>query len=151
MSGTDFVFNIAKGKWGYYAGLPAANDALIIIPLETTGLETDAILRDKDTFTDVVLGTTNEQTTLGRKTVTAAVSYATDDTNDKTWVDITTDPVWTASAGNAIAKLVVCYDPDTTGGTDTDLIPLFCLSCDFTPDGSDLTAVINASGIGQAT
>jgi hypothetical protein len=150
MSGTDFVFNIAKGKIAYYGGLPAANDAFIVIPLETSGLETDAVLKDKDTFTDVISGATNEQTTMGRKTTTA-VSVTVDDTNDKVVIDITTDPVWTACTGNAIAKLVVCYDPDTTGGTDADLVPLFCLSCDITPDGSDFTAVINASGVGQAT
>jgi hypothetical protein len=45
----DFVFNIAKGKVAYYATLPAANDALIVIPIESSGVESDATLRDYDT------------------------------------------------------------------------------------------------------
>jgi len=97
----DLVFNIAKGKVAYYAGLPAAADALIAIPLETSGLETDAVLRDKDTFADVVAGTTNEQTTMGRKTL-ASVTVTVDDTNDRVDVDAA-DITWTAATGNAVS------------------------------------------------
>jgi hypothetical protein len=53
------------------------------------------------------------------------------------------DITWTAATGNAISAIVICYDPDTTTGTDSDLIPL--VKCDFpiTPDGSDVTATVN--------
>lgn len=144
----DFVFNIAKGYWGYYASLPATNDALIAIPLEASGIETDAVLKDKDTFADVVSGTTNEQTTLGRKTL-ASVTNTVNDTSDKRILDCA-DVVWTATAGNAVSDVVVCYDPDTTAGTDADLVPLFLFDCAFTPDSTDFTAVINAAGLAEA-
>lgn len=144
----DFIFNVAKGIWGYYAGLPGTNDALIMIPIEASGVESDAVLKDKDTFADVVSGSTNEQTTLGRKTL-ASITNTVNDTTDKRILDCA-DVTWNATAGNAVSDVVVCYDPDTTSGTDADLIPLFWFDSSFTPDGTDFTAIINASGLAEA-
>lgn len=137
----DFVFNTALGMIGYYATLPAANDALIAIPLEAAGLETDTVLRDKDTLTDILSGTTNEQTTLGRQTLTA-VTTAVDDTADQFTID-SANLTWTDTAGPAIGAILVCYDPDTTTGTDTTLVPLLKFDAAMTPDGTDLLATVN--------
>lgn len=144
----DFVFNIAKGKIAYYASLPAANDALIVVALQTTGLGTDAVLKDDDTLAQVLTHAT-EQTTMGRKTL-AGVAASVDDAND--WVDVTaTNPVWTAATGNAVSKLVICYDPDTTTGTDADLVPLSAHDFVVTPNGGDITATISAPGFARAS
>lgn len=138
----SFVFNVAKGMVGYYATLPATNDALIAIPLETTGLESDAVLIDKDTFADVVSGTTNEQTTLTRKTLTGVTSTV-NDTDDRRDIDAA-DITWTAPGGNAVGAIVVCYDGDTTGGTDANLIPLTCHTVTWNPaDGIDTTWTVS--------
>ena len=136
----NIVFSVALGRLAYYASLPAANDALILVPLEASGLETDAVLRDKDTLTDVVAGTTNEQTTIGRKTL-ASVTVTVDDTNDRVALDAA-DVTWTSPTGNAIGAVVICYDPDTTGGTDADLIPLTKHDLTWTPDGNSFTLAI---------
>ncbi len=136
----DVVFNIALGKVKYYAELPAANDALIVIPLESSGLEADATLKDYDDVAALLAGTTNEQTTAGRKTVTS-VSVTVDDTNNRVDIDIA-DQTWTGLTGNAIGALLIAYDPDTTGGTDSSLIPLTKHDWTITPDGSDVTATI---------
>ncbi|MFD9564359.1 hypothetical protein [Streptomyces sp. NPDC059994] len=136
----NICFNIALGRLAYYASLPAANDALILVPLESSGLETDAVLRDKDDLAAVVAGTTNEQTTVGRKTL-ASVTVTVDDTNDRVALDAA-DVTWTAPTGNAIGAVVICYDPDTTGGTDTDLIPLTKHDVTWTPDGNNFTVTI---------
>lgn len=136
----DMVFNIAKGRVAYYATLPAANDALIVIPIESSGVESDATLRDYDTVSALLAAANNEQSTMGRKTVTS-VTVTVDDTNDRVDVDIA-DQVWTAATGNAISDLLIAYDPDTTGGTDADLIPLTWHDFAITPDGSDVTATI---------
>lgn len=136
----DLTFNIAKGKLAYYAGLPAANDALIIIPLEATGLEADATLKDYDDVAALIAGTTNEQTTMGRKTVTS-VTVTIDDVNDRVDIDIA-DQVWTAATGNALGALLIAYDPDTTTGTDSTLVPQTKHDFAVTPDGSDLTATV---------
>ena len=114
----DLVFNIAKGKFAYYAGLPAAADALIAVPIETTGLEADETLKDYDTLSALLAGTSNEQTSnMTRKTL-ASVTVTVDDTPGANWVNVdAADPVWTAATGNAISALVICYDPDTGTGT----------------------------------
>lgn len=91
-------------------------------------------------LTAVQAGATNEQTTMGRKTLTdadlAALS-APDDTNDRNECDLPT-VTWTAAAGNAISKLLVCYDSDTTGGTDASIVPLTMFDFAQTPSGADI-------------
>ncbi len=140
----NFVFNIAKGKVAYYAGLPATNDGLIAVLLEATGLVADSALKDYDDLASLLAGTSNEQTTMGRKTLTS-VTVTVDDTADTVAVDCA-DLSWTAASGNAVGKLVICYDPDTTGGTDADLIPLTAHDLTLTPDGNDVSVTINAAG-----
>lgn len=145
----DFVFNIAKGKVAYYATLPAASDALIVVPLETSGLEADATLKDYDDLSALLAGTSNEQSTMGRKTL-ASVTVTPDDTNERIDVDAA-DVTWTAATGNAISKLLICYDGDTGAGTDANIVPLVALDCTLTPDGSDFTAQFAAAGFFRAS
>ncbi|TDD88373.1 hypothetical protein [Actinomadura rubrisoli] len=136
----NIVFNIALGRVASLAALPAANDALILVPIETTGIVNDATMRDYDTLSDLLAGASNEQTTMGRKTL-ASVTVTVNDTNDRVDIDAA-DVTWTGATGNAISALVICYDPDTTGGTDADLIPLTKHDFAITPDGSDVVATI---------
>jgi hypothetical protein len=145
---SDFTFNVALGKVAYYAGLPATNDALVLVPLETTGLESDALLKDYDTLSALLAGASNEQTTMGRKTL-ASVTVTVDDTNDRVDVDCA-DVTWTAATGNAVSAVVVCYDPDTTTGTDADLIPLTKHDWSFTPAGADQTLQVPTTGFFRA-
>jgi hypothetical protein len=152
----DFVFNIAKGKVHQYcenvdSGSPA-NARLKMIPLETTSLEADATLKDYNDLSALLAGTSNEQTTMGRKTLAAAdVTITVDDTNDRVDIDLT-DQTWTAATGNAISALVVVYCPDgVTPGADSTFIPLTKYDFVVTPDGSDVTAQINAAGFFRAS
>jgi hypothetical protein len=85
-----------------------------------------------------------------RKTL-ASVTVTVSDTAAENWVNVdATDPTWVGVTGNAIGALVVCYDPDTTAGTDADLIPLVKLDCAMTPDGSDFTAQLSTLGFYRA-
>lgn len=136
----NITFNIALGKVKYYAELPATNDALIAVPIETSGIVGDATMRDYDDLGALLAGASNEQTTMGRKTL-SGVTVTVDDTNDRVALDAA-DITWTAASGNAISAVVICYDPDTTGGTDADLIPLTKHDFAITPDGSDVTATV---------
>ena len=140
----NIVFNIAKGRivelYSRVENNDPANAALILIPIETAGLETDAVLMDKDTLTDVLAGATNEQTTMGRKTLTdveLAAVPAPDDVNDRYEISLPT-VTWAAAAGNAISKVVVAYDSDTTGGTDAGIVPLTMFDLVATPSGLDI-------------
>lgn len=159
MSGVDFVFNVAKGRVAeMYRRVDVndpANSALVLVVLASSGLETDAVLLDKDTLADVLSGTTNEVTNTGyaRKVLTdASVTYpGPDDTNDRMDLDLT-DPLWTSvAAGDVWAKILVCYDGDTTSGTDADIVPLTAHSFDITPDGTDITGTVAASGFYRAS
>lgn len=138
----NLVFNIALGRLAYYASLPATNDALIMVPLEASGLVADATMRDYDTLSDLLAGATNEQTSnMTRKTL-ASVSATVNDTDNRVDIDAA-DVTWTAATGNAIGAVVICYDPDTTGGDDTTLIPLTKHDVSMTPDGSDFTLTVS--------
>jgi hypothetical protein len=140
----NIVFNVSKGRivelYNRVKSNDPANSALILVPLETSGLQSDATLIDMDDLAAVLAGATNEQTTMGRKTLTdsdLAALPAPDDGNDR--YDVSLPSVtWTAAAGNAISKILVAYDPDTTGGTDSAIIPLTMFDAVATPDGNDL-------------
>jgi len=156
---SNFVFNIAKGRVAeFYNRVKTddpANSALVILVLATTGLEADAVLLDKDDVAALVSGATNEVTNGGyaRKVLTQAdlVSLAPDDTNDRMDVDIP-DQTWaTVAAGDGWSKLVIAYDNDTTGGTDSNLIPLTAHDFVVVPDGSDITAQVAATGFFRAS
>ena len=140
----NIVFNIAKGRVvEYYNRVEnndPANSAIILVPIETSGLESEATLIDKDDLAAVLSGTTNEQTTMGRKTLTdsdLASLPAPDDANDRYEVSLPT-VTWTAASGNAISKILVCYDSDTTGGADSAIIPLTMFDFAQTPSGADI-------------
>ncbi|MCX5522168.1 hypothetical protein OG342_04705 [Streptomyces bobili] len=136
----NIVFNVALGRVASLAALPNANDALILVPLESSGLVADATMRDYDTLSDLLAGASNEQTTVGRKTL-ASAAVTVNDTSDRVEVDAA-DVTWTAPTGNAVGAVVICYDPDTTGGTDADLIPLTKHDVTWTPDGNNFSLTI---------
>lgn len=141
---SNIVFNIAKGRVVEYYNRVRANDpansALILVPIQTSGLEADAVLIDKDDLAAVLSGATDEQTTMGRKTLTdadLAALPAPDDTNDRYDISLPT-VTWTGATGNAISKILVCYDNDTTAGSDSNIIPLTMFDFAQTPSGADI-------------
>lgn len=154
----DLVFNIAKGRvaemYNRVDGNDPANSALIIVVLDANG-DTDATLRDRDDLATLLAGTANEVTNSGyaRKVLTDAdlTAFAPDDTNDRVDLDIP-DQTWTGvAAGTAWTDMMVCYDNDTTGGTDSSIVPLTLHDFVITPGGGDITAQINAAGFFRAT
>lgn len=153
----DGVFNIAKGRVLELVNRVRANDpansALVLVVLEATGLVSDATMIDYDTLNDIIAGASNEQTTMGRKTLTdsdlSGFAPSVIDASDWALVDIP-DVTWAGATGNGTGKLIVCYDSDTTGGTDANIVPLTYHDFVETPTGSDIVAQINASGIYKA-
>lgn len=140
----NIVANISKGRivelYTRVKNNDPANSALILVPIESSGLEADATLIDKDDLAAWLSGTTNEQTTMGRKTLTdaeLATVPAPDDGNDRYDVSLPT-VTWSAATGNAISKILVCYDSDTTSGTDANIVPLTQFDFSQTPSGADI-------------
>ncbi len=154
----DFVFNIAKGRVAEFYNRVKSNDpansALIVVAIDANG-DTDATMRDRDDLAALLGGTANEVTNANyaRKVLTDAdlAAFAPDDANDRVDLDIP-DQTWTAiAAGTAWTDLIICYDPDTTSGTDSSIIPLTCHDFAVTPDGSDIVAQIAAAGFYRAS
>lgn len=153
----DFIFNRSKGRFVEFAervnGNDPTNSALILDVLATSGVETDAVLRDKDDFSALVSGTTNFVTQSSiRKTLdqTGGITVTYDDTNDRVDVDFP-DQTWTAvAAGDGWNDLVIGYDNDTTGGTDSNILPISLHDFVVTPDSSDITVQLNAAGFARA-
>ena len=140
----NYVFNIAKGRVAEFFNRVDSNDpansAIILVPLSASGTESEA--QDYDTLTAVLGGTANEQTSggWGRKTLTDAdlSAIAVDDTNNRMPATLP-QVTWTGpTVGNDTTGLLICYDGDTTGGTDANIVPL--VHCDFavTADGNDV-------------
>lgn len=156
----DFVFNRAKGRVAEWAERVNANDptnsVFVIAALKASGVESDATLIDKDDFSALVSGATDEATNTGyaRKSLdqTGGITVTYDDTNDRVDVDIP-DQTWTAVAatGGAWSDLVIGYDSDSTGGTDANILPATQHDFAVTPDGSDITAQIATAGFYRAS
>lgn len=156
---TDQVFNISLARSAEFYNRVDTNDptnaVLDITVLATTGLESDAVLKDKEDLAAVVSGTTNFVTNTGyaRKTLTDAdiVAFAPDHANDRVDLDIP-DQTWTGvAAGDGWSRFVISYDSDSTGGTDANIVPMTSHDFVATPDGSDITAQINAAGFFRAS
>jgi hypothetical protein len=147
------VFNNVKGEIKTLAGLPAANDALIVVLLKATGLEADDTLNNYDDLAALLAAANDECdfTNYTRKTL-ASVSNTVDDTNN--WLDTdAADFTYTAAGGatnNGIGKALICYDPDTTTGTDSSIRPMTYHDFVATTDGNDLVVTIQTGGFYRA-
>lgn len=156
----NITFNIAKGRIVELANRVNLNDPtnaiFVCVVLATSGIEADAVLIDVDTLAAVVAGTTNEvtNTNYARKTLdnaTGGITVTVDDTNDRTDVDFP-DQTWVGvAAGDGWNDFLVCYDPDSTGGADSAIVPLTLHDFVVTPDGSDITAQIATAGFFRAS
>jgi hypothetical protein len=155
MATGPFVFNIMKGKAAYYATLPAANDALVLVWLKSAGLESDATLQDYDNLS-VLLAAANDEcdfTGYSRRTL-ASVTSTVDDSGNLWVVDAADPATYTNTSATQVAgAAIVCYDDDTTSGTDTNLIPIAQLLTGTLSFDQNVTTTIsfNASGIYTAS
>jgi len=155
----DFVYNISKGRVTEFAERVNANDpaasAYIIMILATAGIETDAVLEDKDDFAAVLVGTTNEVTNAGygRKTLTdtGGIVITYDDTNDRADIDVPDQTFTSVAAGDGFNDAVFGYDNDTAAGTDVDIVPMTQHDFVVVPDGSDITMQIATAGFFRAS
>lgn len=152
----NFVFNIAKGRIVEYYNRVESNDptnsALILVPLSAS--DTEANAQDADTLTAALATAMNEQTAGGwvRKTlesVQLAALPAPNDTDNRYDVQVP-EVTWTGpTAGSDTTGLLICYDSDTTAGTDANVIPLTHHDFVVTADGNDV--VLNVGDFFRAS
>lgn len=156
----DGVFNIAKGRVVELYNRVENNDpanagfAVVLVKLA----EADGTLEDYDDLSALLGAAGNTEadfTNYARKVLSdadLAALPAPDDTNNRYEVDLP-DQTWTAAGGaanNTLVKMLICYDSDTTGGTDANIIPLCHYDFAVSTDGSDLTAQFDALGFFRA-
>lgn len=105
-----------------------ANSALIMLVLESGSVNGVNGLRDFDTVAAITAGGYTEvgNTNYARKTLTNADldPWAPDDTNNEILLYLPLQTFSTILAGDTWDIVVVAYDPDTTAGTDTTLVPI---------------------------
>ena len=154
----DQVFNTALGRLAELYNRvdlsDPANAVLVVAAIET--IATDATLKDLDTLS-AVLGDANTaevtNTNYARKVLDDSdiVAFAPDDTNDRVDLDIP-DQTWTAvAAGDDWTDLPICYDSDSTSGTDANIVPGTMHDFVVSPNGGDITAQIAAAGFFRAS
>ena len=152
----SFVFNRGKGRVPEYLERVDLNEpsgsALVVIPLKVG--DTAANLQDLDTVTEVLAGTSDEQTEgWSRKVLTdadiAPANYAPDDTNDRGQASLPEIKWTTPTSGKNVVALLVAYDPKEGEGTDGELVPLLYLDFAVTADGNDVA--LNAGEVFRAS
>lgn len=148
----DVTANIAKGRVIEFMNRVDNNDptnsAIVVGLLKLS--QADSALIDFDDLDALLANAGNTEadfTNYTRKVQsdTEITFGAPDDTNDRYDADLP-DITWTSAGGasnNSIVKLFIGYDPDTTSGDDTEIIPLTLQDFSATTDGNDLTATIN--------
>lgn len=155
------VFNVSKGRAAEFHERVNNNDptnaVLVVVLLASTGLEADGALQDYANLSALLAASSNEatNTNYARKTLTDAdiAAITIDSTNNRVDADIP-DQTWVSVANTgtgAIGKLLICYDSDSTSGTDTSIIPVTYHDFVVTPDGSNIVAQIDANGYFRAS
>ena len=126
-----FTFNVALGRevelYNRVDSNDPTNSALILMVLSTTGLELDSVLKDYDTFAAILaVNDEADNTNYARKTLTDAdlSAYSVDDTTNSITLPLSNQTFTSIAAGDSWAKLIIGYDPDTTAGTDTTIVPI---------------------------
>ena len=147
----NIVPNIAKGRvtelYSRVKNNDPANSVLVIVAISVTG-DQDAAMVDADTLQALLaLANVAEVTNVNyaRKVLNQddLAAYTPDDTNNRSDLDLPDQTFEAIASGDAWTDLVICYDPDSTGGDDSALIPLSIHDFSATPDGSDIVAVIS--------
>jgi hypothetical protein len=150
---SSFTFDIALGReveFHYRVNdSDPTNAALVLLALDESGLEVDNVLKTYATLATLLAAANNEVTNGGyaRKVLTDAdIGPATPNTTAHTTTLSLTTAVQTfatIAAGTSWRKLLLCYDPDSTGGTDATIIPvtaydLLIQNAAVVPNGNDI-------------
>jgi len=152
----DFVYNIAKGRVIELFNRVDVNDPaaaiLTVIPVDVAAVS-DATLKDLDDFAAIITAGVTERSATGwnRKTLTDAdiTMPAPNDAGDSYDIDIA-DLFWAAVTAGAVTDIIICYS-SVGSPPNAQLLPLTQHDFAITPDGSDVTGVVNAAGFFRAS
>jgi hypothetical protein len=152
----NFMDNRSKGRFVEYFNRVDSNDptnsAIILVPMSQSGTEAQG--QDLHTLSAYEADANFAERTTGgwvRKTLTDTqlAAVAVDDTNNRFPATIPSVTWTTPAAANNTTGLLVCYDSDTTAGTDANIEVICHLDFAVTTDGNDV--VLNAGDVARAS
>ena len=156
----SFQFNVSLGRevelYNRVNDSDPTNAAFIMLALAYTGMESNDTLRAYDTVAAILAASNNEVTNTGyaRKTITDAdiAPYTVDDTNNLILLTLPVQTYTTIAAGDTWGKIIVAFDPDTTGGTDSTLVPIsgheaIYAGAYIVPNGTNIVVNLSAGWI----
>lgn len=145
-----FIFDSAKGRWVEKFLLPVGGDNIVVVLLQSTGLQADATLNNH-VFLSQLLAAGNTEATFtnySRKILSAAdMSVSVNTGTGVTTVDAV-DQVWSSAGGalnNIMGAICTCYRP-TSGSLDSAVLLLTKHDFSTTTTGGALTAQIPSIG-----
>ena len=160
----NLVFNYSLGRacefFNRVDSSDPTNAVLVLIAYAIAGDQAardaiDITLRDAATIAAVeAITDVDEVTNAGYARILlddTDVAFVVDTTNDRVDLDFADQTFPTVSAGDNWTDLVIAYDPDSTGGTDADIIPMSLHDFPVPPDGSDIVTQLGAAGFFRAT
>lgn len=127
-----FSFNVALGRevelHNRVNDSDPANAVFVLLVLAASGLEVDATLKDYDTLSALLASTNNEATNAGYARIilsdTGIAAYTVNDTDDLIMLPLADQTFVAIVAGDSWRKALLCYDSDSTAGTDANIIPV---------------------------
>lgn len=146
----SLIFDSAKGRWVEKFMLPIGGDNIVVVLLQSSGLQADATLNNYATLSALLAGGNTEATftNYSRKVLAAAdLSVSVNTGTGVTTVD-SVDQVWNAAGGalnNTLGAICFCYRP-TSGSLDSAILPLTKHDFATTTTGGNLTATVPSIG-----
>jgi hypothetical protein len=144
----NVVFTYGKGRFVEKALLPfAPTDNLVVVLLQSGGLQVDGTLKQHPTLAAVLAANTEANfTNYSRKVLSAADITVTFNTGTSVAAMDITDQTWNAAGGavnNTLGALLVCYRPNS-GSADSAILPLTKHDYAGSTTGQDLRAGITS-------
>jgi len=155
----DTMMNVGKGRavelYRNIKDNTRANSAFVVVLLKVS--EADGTLEDYATLSTLLAGANTESdfTNYARANLTdseLAAFPAPNNTSNKYEITFP-DQVYTDAGGatnNTMTKLLLCYDDDTTSGTDVNIVPIGAYDYTGTTDGSTITITFPADAFNAA-
>lgn len=140
------MFDYAKGRFVEKYMLPIGGDNIVVVLLQSSGLQADATLNNYQFLSQLLAGGNLEATftNYSRKVLAAADLTVTVNTGTGVTTVDAVDQVWSAAGGalnNTMGALVTCYRP-TSGSADSAILLLTKHDYAASTTGGNLTASI---------
>lgn len=134
--------NISKGREVEFYNRVFTNDptnAAFIMGLLQAGGDTLPTMQDFETVSALLAGLATEVTVGGYSRITLdqadLVAWAPDHDRNQTLLTLPLQTFVALAAGETVGYVFVAFDPDTTAGTDTTLVPVTI--ADYLIDGTN--------------